>query len=150
MVDKFLGSLVQSCCGEEGSLPTDNTGCVLTVIRPHWVCPCSQHVCFPCLHCLGYRLLCWELSEVSPGLYALPRSKPLSFRYLGSPQRRRLGWACVLCPSRAQAAQVTRCLVSAVAATYRLPRPCRSVFWVSTRRTFSGGCQPSRIPGSLG
>ena len=26
-------------------------------VRPHWVCPCSQRVCFPCLYCLGSRLL---------------------------------------------------------------------------------------------
>ena len=36
---------------------------VLSVSRPHWVCPHSQRVCFPCLHCLGSRLLCRELSE---------------------------------------------------------------------------------------
>ena len=36
-------------------------------------------------------------------------------------QRRRLSWACVLCPSRVRAAQVMRCLASAVAVTYRLP-----------------------------
>ena len=59
---------------------------VLTVTRSHWVCPRSRCVCFPSLHCLGSRLLCWELSEASPGLYALPRSKPLRFRYSGSPQ----------------------------------------------------------------
>ena len=29
-----------------------------------------------------------------------------------------------------------RCLVSAVAVTYRLPRPCCSVFWVYNWRTF--------------
>ena len=80
-------------------------------------------MCFPCLHCLGSRLLCWELSEPGPGLYALPRSKSLRFRYSGSPQRCRLGWACVLCPSQVRAAQVTRCLASVVAATYRLPIP---------------------------
>ena len=49
--------------------------------RPHWVCPRSRRVCFPCLHCLGSRLLCQELSEAGPGLYALPRSKLLRFRY---------------------------------------------------------------------
>ena len=84
--------------------------------------PPSRRVCFPCLHCLGSRLLCWELSEASPGLRALPRSKPLRFRHSGSPQRLRLGWACVLCQVRA--AQVTWCLLSMVAATYHLPRPC--------------------------
>ena len=114
----------------------------------HRVCPRSQHVCFPCLHCLGSRLLCQELSEAGPGLYALLTSKPLRFRHSGSPQRHRLGWACVLCPSQIQAAQVTRCLASEVAATYCLPRPCRLVFLVYNRRTFSGGCLLSRIPRS--
>ena len=112
--------------------------------RPHWVCPGSQRVCFPSLHCSGSRLLCQELSVAGPGLQALSRSKPLRFRFSGSPPRPRLGWACVLCPSQVQAAQVTRCLVSAVpaprpleAASYRLPVR-RSVFWVYSGRTFSG------------
>ena len=99
---------------------------------------------------LGSRLLCQELSEAGPGLYALPRSKPLRFRYLGTPQRHRLGWACVWCPSQVRAALVTRCLASTVAATYHLPRPCCLVFWVYNWCTFSGGCRPSRIPRSLG
>ena len=114
-----------------------------SISGPHWVCPR-----FPCLHCLGSRLLFWELSEAGPGLHAPPRSKPLRFRHSGSPQRHRLGWACVLCPSQIQAAQVTRCLASEVAATYCLPRPCRLVFLVYNRRTFSGGCLLSRIPRS--
>ena len=140
---------------------------MLAVSQPHWVCPCSQCVCFPCLHCLGSRLLCWELSEAGPGLYALPRSKLLRFRYSDSPQRCRLGWACVLCPSQVRAALVIRCLAGAVAVTYCLPHPCHSVFWVYNGCVFSvvpcvssgelisgcdppGGCQPSRIPRSLG
>ena len=41
-----------------------------------------------------------ELSKAGPGLRALPRSKPLRFSFLGTPQRHRLGWACVLCPSQ--------------------------------------------------
>ena len=140
---------------------------MLAVSRPHWVCPRSRCVCFPCLHCLGSRLLCQELSEASPGLYALPRSKPLRFRYSGTPQRCRISWACVLCPSQVRAAQVTRCLACAVPVTYHLPRPCRSIFWVYNQHIFSGvpcvssgelisgcnppsGCLPSRIPRSLG
>ena len=91
---------------------------VLAVSRPHWVCPRLQRVCFPSLHCPGSRLLCWELSEAGPGLHALPRSK--LFRFSGSPQRLRLGWACVLCPSQVRAAHVTRCLVSTVASSWRL------------------------------
>ena len=76
--------------------------------------PSSRRVCFPSLHCSGSRLLCGELSEVGPGLHALPRSKLLRFSFSGTPQRHRLGWACVLCLSQVRAAQVTRCLVSAV------------------------------------
>ena len=108
--------------------------------RPHWVCPCSRRVCFPCLHCLGARLLCRELSEAGPGLYALPRSKPLRVMYSGSPQKHRLGWACVLCPPQVQAAQVTRCLARVVTVTYRLPYSCCLVFWVYNQCTFSGRC----------
>ena len=87
---------------------------VPTVIQPQWVCPHSRCVCFPSLHCSGPRLLCWELSDAGPGLHALPRSKLLRFRFSGTPQRHRLGWACVLCPSQVRAAQVTRCLASAL------------------------------------
>ena len=92
--------------------------------QPHWICPRSPHVCFPYLHCLGFRLLGLEPSEAGPGLYALPRSKPLRFRYSGSPQRHRHGWACVLCPSQVRAAQVARCLASAVAPSWRLHKNC--------------------------
>ena len=53
-----------------------------------------------------------ELSKVGPGLHALPRSKSLRFRFSGTSQRHRLSWACVLCPSQVQAAQVIRCLAS--------------------------------------
>ena len=55
-----------------------------------------------------------ELSKAGPGLSALPRSKPLRFRFSGTPQRHRLSSACVLCPSQVHAAQVTRCLASAL------------------------------------
>ena len=91
---------------------------VLAVSRPHWVCHRSRHVCFPCLCCLGSRLLCRELSEAGPGLHAPPRSKPLRFGCLDTLQRHRLGWACVLCPSQVQAAQVTRCLASVVTCSW--------------------------------
>ena len=77
---------------------------VFTVSRLHWVCSRSQRVCFHGLHFSGSRLLCWELSEAGPGLLALPRSELLRFRFLGTPQRCTLGWACVLWPSPVQAA----------------------------------------------
>ena len=94
----YLGSLVQYCCGDRGTLQTNITG-----------------MCGECLQCLGdtgfalahgtctfplynsQALGCSarELSEAGPGLRALPRSKPLRFRFAGSPQRGRLSWACV-------------------------------------------------------
>ena len=75
--------------------------------QPHWVCPPpSPHS--TCAFSAG------KLSEAGPGLVALPWCKPLSFRFLGTPQRCRLGWACVLCPFQVRAAQVTRCFASAV------------------------------------
>ena len=114
MVVTFLASLVQSCCGEGGTLQT-SLACVGSAsCQPHWVCPRSGLVCFHGLHFSGSRLLCWELSETGPGLFALPRSEPLRFRFSGTPQRRRLGWACVLCTSQVQVAQVSRCLVHTV------------------------------------
>ena len=74
------------------------------------VCPGSWRVCFPRPHRSDSRLLCRELSEEGPGLHELPRSKPLRSRFSGTPPRRRRGWASVLRPSQARAAQVTRCL----------------------------------------
>ena len=138
-MDTFLGSLVHLHCGEGGRLQTNNTG-VCSQYLSHTGPPPPWCMCPPCPHCSGSRLLHREPSEASPGLHELPRSKPLRFRHLGSPQRCTLGWACVLCPSQVQAVWVMRCLASAVATTYRLPHPCHSVFWVYNRRTFSGGC----------
>ena len=113
----YLGSLVQLCCGEGGTLQTNITG-----------------VCGECSQCLGHTgfspapCMCafpvntaqapgcsaGELSNLGPGLRALPRSKPLGLRLLSTPQRHRLSWACVLCPSQVRAAQATRCLVSSL------------------------------------
>ena len=57
---------------------------------------------------LGRTLGCVHFPE--PG--QVPRSMPLRFRFSGTPQRHRLSWACVLCPSQLWAAQATRCLAS--------------------------------------
>ena len=138
-MDPFLGSLVQSLWGGRNAANKYQWR-VLAVSQPLWACPSSRCMCPPCPHCSGSRLLCQEPSKAGPGLYALPRSKPLRFRHSGSPQKRRLSWTCVLCPSQVRTAQVTRCLVSAVSATYHLLCPCRSVFWVYNQRTFSGRC----------
>ena len=112
-----------------------------------------------------------ELSKVGPRLCALPRSKLLRFRFLGTPPRYRLGWTCVLCRSHVRAAQTTRCLVSALSqvcgASHHLPSlscsvssvrkesPVSGVLCVSSGELISdcncpGRCQPSRIPGRHG
>ena len=111
----YLGSLVQLCCGEGGTLQTNITG-----------------LCGECSQCLGHTgfapahgvcvflvytaqapgCSAGELSKVGPGLCALPRSKPLRFESSGTTQRHRLSWACVLCPSQVRAAQAPRCLRS--------------------------------------
>ena len=147
-------------------------------------------MCGECLQCLGHTgfapahrtcafpvytaqapgCSAGERSKVGPGLRALPRSKPLRCRFSGTPQRNRLGWACVLCPSQVQVSQATRCLMSALfqlgGVSYYLPCLSPSVSWVCREHTVSGvlcvssggwisgcnppgGCQPSRIPGRL-
>ena len=134
---------------EPGNMANKYHWHVLTVTQPHRVCPHSRCMCLPSLHCSGSVLLCWELSVASPGLHALPRSKPLRFRFSGTPQRRRLGWDCILCPSQAQAAQVTRCFTSASAPSWRLqlaPSPVPAAWFSgSTRGTPSQVCHVSLL-----
>ena len=136
MVDTFLGLLVQLCCGEEGTLQTNNTGVCSQCLShtgpalAHGACALPAHTA-QALGCSAGTV------RGSPGLHVPPRCKPLRFRHLGRTQRCRLGWACVLCPSQVQTAQVMRCLVSMVTATYCLPHPCCSVLWVYNRHNFS-------------
>ena len=109
----YLGLLVQLCCGEGGTLQTNITGvcgeCSQCMDHTGFA-PTHSGMCFPSLHCSGSRLL----SKAGPAFHAIPRSKLLRFRFLGTPQRHRLSWACILCPSQVQAAQATRCLASAL------------------------------------
>ena len=111
----YLGLLVQLCCGEGGAQQTNIPGvcgeCSLCLghigfAPTHGVCAFPVYTAQAPGHSAG------GLFEVGPGLSSLPRSQLLRFRSSGAPQRRRLSWACVLCPSQVQAAQVTRCLAS--------------------------------------
>ena len=91
---------------------------MLAVSGPHWVALAHSVCVFPvytvqALGCSVGNCLRW-----APILHVLPRSKPLRFRFSGTPQRHRLGCACVLCPSQVQAAQVTRCLASVVTCSW--------------------------------
>ena len=107
----YLGSLVQLCYGEGGTLQTNITG----------VCgecsQCMDHTAFAPAHDTCVFLVYTaqapgcsegELSKVGPGLRACPRSKLLKFRFLGTPQRHRLvGPAfCALPRSRSSGDQV--------------------------------------------
>ena len=135
----FKAHLFSCAVGREGRCKQITLACACSASASLGL-PHSWRVYPPCPHCSGSRLLRREPSEASPGLHAAARSNPLRFRCWGSPERHRFGWACILCPSQVRAAQVIRCLASAVAATYRFPRPCRSVFLVYIQCTFSGGC----------
>ena len=111
----YLGSLVQLCSGEGGTLQTNITDMCGECSR------CLGHTGFAPAHGMcdflvytAQALGCsaGELSKAGPGLCALPRSEPLKFSFLGTPQRHRLGWACVLCLSQVHTAQVTRWLAA--------------------------------------
>ena len=83
----FLGSLVQSCYGDGGTLQTNITGMCgeCSQCLGHTGPAPTHSACALCPHCSGSRLLHQELSEASPGLHAPPRSKPLRFRHSGTP-----------------------------------------------------------------
>ena len=89
-------------------------GCVwgvLAVMQPRWVCPGSQPVCFPRLHCSGSRLLCRNCLMRALGGMHFP-----GLSHSGSDSRvlhkgadlvgRRLGWTYALCPSQVWETQV--------------------------------------------
>ena len=170
----YLGSLVQLCCREGGTLQKNITG-----------------ICGECLQCLGHtgfvpaHDLCafqvytaqapgcsaGELPKVGPGLCALPRFKPPRFRFSVLHKGTDSVGPAFLCPSLVRAAQATRCLVSALSQVcgtfYHLPGPIHLFSWVCSGSAVSGvlcvssgelisecnppgRCQPSRIPGRLG
>ena len=81
-----LGSLVQSCCGEGGALQTNVTG----ACGEH--SQCSGHTGFAPAHSA-----CAFPSTLLRLQAALRALSCVRFQFSGSPQKRRLSWACVLC-----------------------------------------------------
>ena len=119
----YLGSLVQSCCWEGEILQTNTTGMCeecSQCLGHTGLAPAHGMCAFPVYTAQAPGCSAGELSKAGPGLRALPRSKLLRFRFLGTPQRCRLCWACALCPFQVRAAQLTRCLASAVTPSWRL------------------------------
>ena len=126
----------------------------LTVFRPHWVCLLLTGVCFPRLHCSGSWLLSRERALCG-----------LCFRFSGSPQKRRLGWACVLClphPSSSGSQELDRRTLPGCGVPSPLHGPSLSFLArrsdacglclflrAASSRDPPGGCRPSRISGSL-
>ena len=95
----YIGSLVQLCCGEGGTLQTNITGICAECSQ------CLSHTGFAPAHGVctfpvyTFQAVGWfagVLSEAGPGLLALPRSKLLRFRFLGTPQRHRGPTFCAL------------------------------------------------------
>ena len=172
----YLGSLVQLCCGEGGTLQRNITGMC-------GECPqCLSHTGFAPTHGMCAFLVytaqapgcsAGELSKESPALHALPRSKPLRFRsrvlhkgidFVGSA-------FCALhrseklkhpdaCQAHSPQAEwyVLSPPWSQLLGFLDVQREChlrcavcllwRADLWLDPIPP--GGCQPSRIPGRLG
>ena len=82
------GSLVQSRCGDRGVLHTDIAVCgEPSQCSGHTgFAPLSGRVCFPRPHCSGSRLPYMEQALSC-----------VRFQFSGTPQKHRLGCACILC-----------------------------------------------------
>ena len=151
-----LGSLVQWCCREGGVLLTNITVCVGSTrsVAATLACVLSPSTL------LRFQA---ALQGAGPELRALPRPKPLRFRFLGTPQRRRLCWACVLClPCRNSSGnqELDKRTLPGCSAPYPLrgpslsfPTPVGCALCLFGELISDcdppGGCQPSRISGSL-
>ena len=124
----------------------------LAVFRPHWVCPRSQRVCFPvytaqapgcsiwsgpCLACgSSFRGLHKSAGSAGPEFCAFPAGAAQAARSLTS----------TLSPG------AERLIPSTVPASVSLRRsgaPCVCSGELASSRHPPGGCQPSRISGSL-
>ena len=117
----FLGSLVQSCCGEGGTLQTNNTGMCSQCLGHTGFAPTRGVCAFP-VH-TAQALGCSTGNHLRPALGCLHLP---GLSRSGSGTRVVLRGAdsvgpAVLCSSQIRAAQVMRCLVSVIAVTYRLP-----------------------------
>ena len=93
------------------------------VFRPHWVCPLLMACVLSPSTLLRLQV---SLQGVGPKLCALARPKLLRFSFLGTTQRHRLSWTCVLClPQPEQLKQPGACRAHSprVRCTLSPPRP---------------------------
>ena len=99
----YLGSLVQSCCGEGGKLQTNITGMCRKCSQclGHTGFAPAHSVCgFPVYAVQAPGCSAGELSKVGPGLCALPRSEQL--RQLGAWRAHSPLVQCILSPPPSQ------------------------------------------------
>ena len=98
----YLDSRVQLCCGEGETLQKITAMCgeCSHGLGHSGFAPTHSMHAFPVYTAQAPGCSAGELSKVSPELHALPTSKPLRLRFSGIPQRHRLNWAYVLCPSQ--------------------------------------------------
>ena len=169
----YLGSPVQLCCGEGGTLQTNITGvcgeCTQCLVHTGFA-PTHGVCAFPVYTAQAPGCSAGELSKVGPGLHVLPRSSCSGAGSLVLHKGTASGGSafCVL-PRSKQLRQpgAWRAHTSQLGSeSYHLPGPSRSVSWVRSRSTVTGvprvssgelisgcdppdGCQPSRIPGRL-
>ena len=83
----YLGSFVQSCYGEGGTLQTNITGVCgeCSKCLSHTGFAPARRVCaFPIYTAQAPGCSSGELSRVGPGLHALPRSKLARFGFSGT------------------------------------------------------------------
>ena len=126
----YLVSLVQVCCGEGGTLQTIITGVCLQLSGHIGFAPTHSMCAFLVYTAQAPGCSAGAPSKAGPGLCALPRTKLLRFRFLDTPQRHRLRWACILCPSQVGAsssgAQVLgEHSLQVGGSSYHLPGPSR-------------------------
>ena len=117
----------------------------LAVLLPHWVCPHSWCV-LSALHCSGSKLLYMEQALCCE-----------RFQFSGTPQKCRLGWACVLClpcPSSSGRQELHECTLPGCGGPSPLRgpgsgAPCVCSGELASSRNPPGRCQPFRISESL-
>ena len=158
-----LGSLVHHAAGREGhcrQISLVGVG-ALSVFQPHWVCPCSWHGCFPCLHCSGSRLLSRERTLSCLHFPGLSHSGSGSRVLHKGADSVRPAFCAFPCPSSSGSQELDKHTLPGHSAPYPLRGPSLSswVRWfgvpcVPSGKLISGcdppgRCQPSRISGSL-
>ena len=109
----------------------------LAVFWPHWVCPRSRVCAFP------------VYTAQAPGCSIWSRAlRGVQFQFWGSPQKRRLGWACVLClpcPSSSGSQELDECTLPSAGPASVSPRTS----WVCLVSVLGSWSLPATLPGDV-